>query len=452
MSALSRLKRLRGGEFGGLANDTLYVGVWQFSTTVADLAQIALIAHVLGLGEYGRLAVLMSLVALVGQFFDVRVTTATAVFATRRLVADPRGAGGVFQLSYAVDALTGVVGFLVVLAVAPFVGERLVGEGGTELVVLYALTLLIATTKATSITVLRLTDRYPLLGGAMLVLEASRVALVAAAILEWGSLRAVVLALIVYELLAATTVLAAAVWSYGQAVPGGALYRPATADARAELRPFLRMTMHTNVMSYSRLAATQLPTLVLGAVTTTLEVGLYKIGMAAAAVIARLSDPAFVALLPRLSRLWAEGRRGEIRRLFRQASIVSVPATVVALVLVIVLRDEILRLVGGEAARAAGAVVVLGAAGHAVNGALFWNARLPFAADRAAVATKVFLAAAAVQVALLPVLIPRFEAVGAAAAFLIAQLALNVMLTWVTLSLLRDDRPAARPSPVARRG
>jgi hypothetical protein len=70
------IRRARASELGGLAGDSFYVGIWQGTISVADLVQIALVTHALGLHQYGRLAIVMSFVVLVGQFFDVRGASA----------------------------------------------------------------------------------------------------------------------------------------------------------------------------------------------------------------------------------------------------------------------------------------------------------------------------------------------------------------------------------------
>jgi O-antigen/teichoic acid export membrane protein len=97
-------------ELRGLAKDSFWTAAWQGSTALAQLAQIALVGHVLGIGDFGRLALVISFVTLVGQFFDVRVTTATTAFGARKLGSDMRATAGIFQLSYLIDAVTGVIG------------------------------------------------------------------------------------------------------------------------------------------------------------------------------------------------------------------------------------------------------------------------------------------------------------------------------------------------------
>ena len=85
----ARIAARRRGELGGLAADSLYVAVWQGATSLADLAQIALIAHVLGLDQYGRFVVVVAFVMLVTQFFDVRVGVAATTLGARAAPPGP---------------------------------------------------------------------------------------------------------------------------------------------------------------------------------------------------------------------------------------------------------------------------------------------------------------------------------------------------------------------------
>jgi len=84
------LGRFSATELGGLAKDTGFVGIWQAAIISAGLAQIALLTHAFGLSGYGRFAVIVAFVELVGGFFNLRVGYASTTFGARWLVRDPR--------------------------------------------------------------------------------------------------------------------------------------------------------------------------------------------------------------------------------------------------------------------------------------------------------------------------------------------------------------------------
>jgi O-antigen/teichoic acid export membrane protein len=441
----ARIRRFRSTELGGLTGDALHVGVWQAAISVADLVQLSLITHILGLTEFGRLALAMSFVILVGQFFDLRVGAAATKFGSARLAAgEIEGFAGVLQLSYLLDGLTGVAGFAVVAGLAPLVGPSLIGDNGTALVILYACTLLISTVDESSVSVLRVMDRFRLLTWCGVALEALRIGLIGAALAISPSLTSVLLALIAYDLAAAAINLLLANHVFSRTFGRSFLQR--SLSAFREKKQMVRMALHTNLVSYARLAQVQLPTLLLGAVGTATQVGVYKVGTAGGTIVGRLADPGYAAVLPRLSRLWASRRLDDIRSLIRASTVVSGAVVGVALIVVILLREPILRLLGGEGGGAAATVLVLAGIGQAVNGLFFWNTGLLYASGRSGSVAAISVLGTALQTALVVGLIPSLGADGAALALLVTLIATNIVATVLCLRVLQEP-PASRPSP-----
>lgn len=431
------------GEFGGLAGDSLYVAICLGAVSIADLAQIALVTHSLGLAEYGRLALAMSVVVLVGRFFDVRVGTAETTFGASRMAAgDWDGLAGVFRVGYLIDAVTGILGFAIVAALAPFVGPWLVGDGGATLILLFALTLLISTVDDSSTTVLRLSGRFRLLAMTVVTVESLRIAAIALALAVNQSLTAVLVGLLAYDLVGAGVNLVAASRTFRRTA-GRTLLGRASAQF-AGRTAMLRMVIHTNVVSYVRIAQVQLPTLLLGALTSASEVGLYKVGAAAGSMVGRIADPLYMSVLPRLSRLWSAGKRDEIARLIRNGTPVAATAVGMVLLVVIVFSSPILRIIGGSQATAATPVLVLIGTGNAVSAVLFWNASLLFAAGRARLVAWISVATAVLQVGLLIILAPAFGATGAAVATCISLILFNLLSAYIGAGVLRRTRSEAR--------
>ena len=199
----------------------------------------------------------------------------------------------------------------------------------------------------------------------------------------------------------------------------------------------LSMMVHTNVLSFARLAQTQLPTILLGAVVGVAQVGIYKIGMAGSAIIAAVSHPPYAALLPRLARLWEKGRKKQVRRLIWHSTMISVPVITFLLLAVIALREPILRVLAGpEVLVGASAVLIIAGFGQAVNGALFWNIGVLFMAARSRRVSQIALMGLAIQLALLPPLVLSLDATGAAIAFTVSMLATNLIAGWLAVRAL----------------
>jgi O-antigen/teichoic acid export membrane protein len=447
---LARFQSLRMGQFGGFASDSFYTGAWLASVSVADLLQLALLTHALGLAGYGRLALVIAFVTLASQFFDVRMTTAATAFAAAKIPASFRSAAGIFQFSYLVDGLAGAIGFLFVIALAPVVGPHLAGKEGAQAAVLFGLTFLVGSLDDTSITILRLVDRFRLATVCGIVSEILRVLFVWL-VLEWSrDLRLVFAALIAYSAVRASINLMAATSAFRRASHGISLFHPVLGEIRNERRAMVSMIFHTNIASYARLATTQLPTLLLGAISGVTEVGIYKVGMAAAAAVGRLADPAVSAILPRVAKLWSAGRRAEIGRLIRQGTLLVAGITAAGVALTIAFRKPFIDLItGGPYSAGIGVVLIVGVAGQAVNGVLFWNGQVLFAAGRARAVAIVLVIGAALQITIIAALAPSFGAKGASFAFLLAQLVINIGLTVIAVRLLaRPPLPDSRSETV----
>lgn len=449
----SRLGAIRGSELAGLAGDSFYAAIWLGAISVADLVQIALITHALGLREYGRFALVLAFVLLVGQIFDVRLGPAMTTFGARKLAAgDSRGAVGTFQLSYVVDGATGLLGFAVVAVLAPLVGPRLVGEDGTQLILLFAVTLLVSTVDETSISILRLLNRFRLLAIYSTALEVARLALVGVMLATWRSLGGLLIALIVYDLAGAIANALFAGFALRKET-GRSLRRSALAQTRDDRRPMLRMVFHTSLASYSRLAQVQLPVILLGVWTAPTQVGIYKVAASAASGIARIVDPMFTAILPRLARLRANDHFADMRALVFKGTAIASFAMGAVFIAFIVFRQPILGALGGKSAEAGGIVLVLAGAAQVVNGIVFWNYPLLYACERANVVARVSVAGALVQVVALALLVPPFGATGAATALLVSQMMINIVATALALRALkrpaREDRPKAADALIA---
>jgi O-antigen/teichoic acid export membrane protein len=431
-------------ELRSLTGDTFYVGIWQAATSLTDLAQIALVTGFLGLTDYGRLALVSSLVMLVGKFFDVRVGVAATTLGASAMRQSPARGAAVFRLSYAIDAATGVLSVVALIPVALLVGEGLIGSDGVLLVLLYSIVLLVGTVNESSLTVLRLLDRYRLIAAFTIPLQALRVGLVLAALIVTHSLIWVVVALVVAEAALALAQLTAAAAVFQRHAGRRLFSRHGAALPTATRRQMLRTVLQTNIFTYAQLTQQQLPAVVLGAISGPLEAGVYKIGMAVSILVGRLADPARVSILPRLARLWADGRMGQVWRLLRSAALIAVPVMVVTVGLVIVFRDALLEVLGGQEATTAGAVVVLCSIAWGIDGALFWNTGLRFVAGEAKGVARVAAGAAAIQIAILVPMVDATGASGAALAFLISVAVANALNTAACVRIARRPPSASQ--------
>lgn len=443
--------RFRKSELGGLAGDSGYQAVIQGSYVGSDLVQIGLITHALGIAEFGRFSLVVAFVAIISAVFNPRVSIAATTFGARHLQRDPRAAAGVFQLAYLVDVSTGILFVIAVGLLSLLLGSGLVGGVGLGVVLLYALVPLAKTIDNTPLVILRLRDRFRLLAGVTLATEMLRLALVAGALAIDKSLLAVVVGLVAGRLVASAIKALLAYRIFGKAFPDVTLAQPAIRHLPPQERQAMRRTIYkSSFITLDGVAQVQVPTLMLGAFVGATETGLYKIGMAIAAIVAKAADPASAALLPRLSRLWAQERFDDLRRLVRQATLITLPIIAVLYLAVVLLRDPALELLGGgPAATAAGTILILGAGGQAIYAAVFWRGTVLFAAHRTGVVATVSVVGAVFQVVAALVLIRAWGAEGAALAFLLSRLLINGTLGVIAVRVLNRAGRVGKPALAA---
>jgi O-antigen/teichoic acid export membrane protein len=450
-AAVQRLGRLNpvralASETRALVQDSFVLTLATMVATLGQMAQIALMTNFLGLRAYGQFALAVASVAIASRFFDVQVGSAAIAFAAKT-PRDARATAAVFQFSYLVDTVAGIAGYAVVAALAPVIADRLIGPGGSTLFFVYGLTLLTATVETTSLALLQHLQRFSTILWLTVFRELVRVALLVGVLVLFDTLTSAAIALVVVEAAFCVAALATsnAVFRRHHAI---GLLEHRSRLAAATRRSMLGMIFHTNFIAYAKLVSSQVPTILLGVLRSPVDVGAFKVATALAAGVGKPADPAWAAVLPRLSRLWNERRIAEVRTLLAQSTILAFGILATGAAAVVLLRHDLIRLFAGRSAPTAVDVLLLAVAAQVISGTLFWNSALLVAARRANLASRSYVASALLLLVLLPVMINAFGAVGAAGALLASAIAGNVLLTTAALALFRarPDRPPSLPS------
>ena len=437
-------------EILGLGRDTLYIAIWQGSIAVADFVQIALVARGLGLSNYGQLAVVISGVTLVAQLFDLRTGWATTVYSTRYLTrGDGRRALGVIQFGFVLQAASTALAVTCVLGVASLLGDRLGVREGALLAAVYCGVFPLGVISDTGFTTLRVLDRFANIAWTGVAVEIVRVVLLAFCVLSFGSLMSVVIALVVYEAVKAIAAGAVAAHAVGRELHYSILDTDAIGSVSSKWA-IARASAHTNVLSYARLIQNQAPPLVMAAIGTTAQVGLYKVAAAVATMIAKMVEPASSAILPRIARLVEFNNYRRLDGLVRQATIGAGGVLVLSYGVVLLFRTDILKALGGDAAVLAGSAVAIMGIAQVLNGTVFWNYPLLMAGHRSGLVALSTAAGALLQIALLPILFLELGVTGAAIAYCSGVVAANTLATAWAVRLLGARRSGSVRSGVSR--
>ncbi len=232
----------------------------------------------------------------------------------------------------------------------------------------------------------------------------------------------------------ATDAVAAAIVSFAVAAAIGALFlrrtlpaavRQSTPIFQTEL--WLRLAVPLLALTIVQTLYAQSPTVLLGALGTSEDVGVYSVAAKVAGLLSFLLVAMMPALMPVVAELYARGDRDELQRVLTRSARIVLLASVPIAIVAIVFAGPILGIFGSSFEDGATALRIL-ALGHIVNVcAGFPGIALPMIGDMRA-ANTVMASAALANVALSVALIPPFGASGAAAAMAVSLAASNVGL------------------------
>lgn len=298
---------------------------WLFGANLVSLAmgllQVMVATRILGLDQFGVLALITSYTVTVNQFLDSRVWEAAIKYVIEfREKGEQEKATAVVKLCYLIDGLTGALAFaLIVLSAGLVAGIFVKQADAAGLVQFYSLSVLIAVPTGTSSALLRIDNRFTWLAYHNTGTAALRLLSVCiVALLHWR-IKGVLGAYLFSSAASALVLIALSRQSSARLML--TTWRKAPLGLlRGHLRRILTFTFHTNLVGTSRIISSRADTLLLGALSTPANVGLYKLAKALADPLSVILGPVYNAVYPEISRLVSKGDLLALRSLQRKCS------------------------------------------------------------------------------------------------------------------------------------
>jgi len=124
--------------------------------------QTVVLARILGVDDYGLLALIIAYVDILNNFFDFRVwETATKYIGAFWTNGDREKTLSFIKLSYIIDITSGILAFIIAIVTAKIASSYLIhSPNAYTLIWIYSLSLLIDTANSTSDAILRVFDRF----------------------------------------------------------------------------------------------------------------------------------------------------------------------------------------------------------------------------------------------------------------------------------------------------
>ena len=396
-------------------------------------------ARVLGLDDFGVFATALVTVGFFQTLLDLTVEESLTKFGFRYVAGEDWGRlRRLFRQALLLKLAGGLLATVLILALAPVADELFDADGVEQALLAAALLPLVQASENVGATVLLLHSRYDLRS----VYQAGSAALRLVAIVvgvQYGVVEAL-LAMVVAQAIATIAI---------SAVGVVALRRFPTAPPRElgddvpEIRSFVaQSSVATGVVS---LRSTLVP-LILGIVSGTVQVGLFRIAQSPQTGLAAVSSPARLVLLTEQTRDWEKGERATILAGLRAYSKWAGGIMLVAVPVFFVAMPWLVRLVFGEDyedASTAARIVLVAAAIHFVIG---WTKSLPVTIGRPRLRIVTHGLETLVAIPLVAVLGAEWGATGAAIAVLVSTLVFAA--AWlVVVARLRDEVAAGEVVP-----
>jgi O-antigen/teichoic acid export membrane protein len=410
---------------------------WIYVSVGCAFAGTVVAARVMGLSEYGVFATALVAVGFFQTLLDLTVEESLTKYGFRYVAGQDWGRlRRLFRLAVILKLAGGLAATVFIVLLAPFADRIFDAKGLEQALLAAALLPLVQSSENVGATALLLHSRYDLRG--VYQAGASALRLLAIVVAAPHGATTTLIAIVVAQLI--STVAISVVGTRALRRFPAAPARPLGEDV-AGIRSFVVQSgVATGVIS---LRGTIVP-LVLGVVSGTLQVGLFRVAQTPQTGLAAASSPARLVLMTEQTRDWEKGERSRVLAGVRSYTKWAAALMLVAVPVFFVLMPWLVRIVFGseyDGAVTAARIILVAAA---VQFALGWTKSLPVTVGRPRLRIVTHGIEALVAIPLAALFGVEWGATGAAVAVLLSTVAFA--FAWaIVLMRLRDEVRAAEP-------
>lgn len=295
-----------------------YVLTAQFIVGVLNVAQVVVVARALGVAGYGQLVLILAVVQVIRELLDARTweTVITYIPQYQARQATPQVAS-VIKISFLIDLAGGVLGYLIVLVLSPWLAALFLGEPElATLIRLFALTTLIESPLETIGALFRVNDQFTLYSLQRVTLAGLQLGLVLVCLP--AGLGGVILGLVLAGGLTLLLV-GGLCWRMIHRQRLGHWRGSAVSTlGREATGAIVRFAAAANLNATSQIGWHWSDLLIVGLLTDIPTAGLYGLAKRHYNQVNGILNPVFATTFPELSRLHAQEDWHEIARLQRR--------------------------------------------------------------------------------------------------------------------------------------
>ncbi len=382
---------------------------------VLSFVQGILATRLLGLPDYGLLAIVMAYASSVNGLFSFRMSELVVRYAGEYLEkAEHEKAGALIKVASLTESGVSVLAFIVVAATAGLATHFITKAPGTEwMIVLYSLGLITNFNTETSTGILQITDKVRLRGLVNLAQSILSVSVIGIAFVinsGSGALQSSSLLIVLLAYLAGKSVLGLGLFAAAQLELRRVLGRGwsrASLKVLPSARELFRFAFSSNLSATAILIFRESELLWVGFFLTREAAGLYKNAYTLVSLLSVPADPLILAVYPEVNRLIVQKAWPRLREFLRRVTTLSLAYNALLAAGFVLFGRWMLAVYGAQYVSAYPALITL-LAGLAFNYTLFWNRPLLLSFGLPTYPLYATLVAGALKVVLSFLLVPRF--------------------------------------------
>jgi O-antigen/teichoic acid export membrane protein len=408
------------------------------------MVQSILAARLLGVEAFGLLGVITVFASVVNQLTSFRMGEWVINFVGEFSAGgEPRQAAAAFKAGAIAEMTSSILAYVLILVLAPLGARYLAHDPATAwLFPLYGLMVLANLIAESSGGLLQYFDRYGALAAITVAQSALTLLMIIAAYVAHGGLVAIVLAYLGGKIFWAVAVTLVAMVEAGRQWGGGWWLAP-LGLLRHRASGMLRFGVSTNLTGTLTLVTRDSELLWLGALSSPLQVGYYKVARAIINVLLIPVQPLISTTYREVAREIASRQWANVRYLLRSGSLISGAYSVTAAIGLAVIGPYLVGLYGANFMPVAFNCLLILLLGVTVVNTLYWNRLILLPLGMPEYPTKVTLVAALGKIALVFLLVPSLGAVGMAISLSAFFLATGSVLAWKTIRRIQTSSEAS---------
>ncbi len=427
--------------------NTGYLFSAQTISAALSMAQGVLAARLLGpvgLGNVGLITLFSSNINRLTSFrMSELVVSYVGKYEARE---DPIKAAATFKAAALVEFSGSVLAFILIIILAPLGAEIFSHDPGlANLYAFYGLSVIANLIAESSTGLLQYFNRFRWIAFVMVAQSVVTLGLIVFAFVTSGNIVMVVSAYLIGKIILAMSLTALAIWQARRAW-GAGWWRSPLKSLRDDSRDLIRFALSTNISGTLNLITRDSDELWLGAFTSPLQAGYYKIAKAILNVILIPVSPLIQTTYKEVATEIANRRWMNVRYLLRSGSLISAAWTLPAALGLVVFGRWVVGLYGLNFLPTSYLCLLIMLVGGIAVNIFYWNRSVLLPLGLPEFPTKVHFVGALLKVVGIVFLVPQFGALGMSALLSAFFLFSSVVLVSKALQTIRKAESVPPPA------